>query len=135
MLQAHGYHCIIANNGQEALDWLEKEEFECVLMDMLMPIMGGLEATEKIREKEKREGKRDKIVIIGVSANAGPKSTNTAMDSGMNGYVTKPYHRAELLETVRKFIGSFLGFSLISDSSDSSLHRFFIGQIIVFHWF
>ena len=107
LLQTTGkYEIKIANNGQEALDLWRNEEFECILMDMLMPIMGGMEATEKIRREEKEKGKEKgsgAIVIIGVSANAGSGSSANALEKGMNGYVTKPYHRAEILDVIQKF--------------------------------
>ncbi|MCP2936737.1 response regulator, partial [Salmonella enterica subsp. enterica serovar Typhimurium] len=53
-LERAGYKVTVANNGQEALDLLERESFDVVLMDVQMPVMGGIEATRAIRAREQR---------------------------------------------------------------------------------
>ena len=80
---------------------LEKEEFDLILMDAQMPVMDGLECTRKIREQEKGSEKRIPIVALTARAMAGDRKK--CLDSGMDGYVSKPIDRAQLYEAVESF--------------------------------
>ena len=79
-------------NGVEAVEKVRDEEFDIVLMDMKMPIMGGLEATRKIRELNPI------IPIIALTANAFDADRVSAMEAGCNAFLTKPLKKEELLE-------------------------------------
>lgn len=88
LLEKMGHVVTIAFNGQLALRLLAEQEFDLVAMDMQMPIMDGLEATEKIRDTEKQSGKH--IPIVAMTANAFEEDRQRCQRAGMDGYISKP---------------------------------------------
>ena len=92
----------IAQNGQEALDLRENEDFDLILMDVQMPVMDGLEATRRIRETGP-EGKRS-IPIIALTAYAMAGDRETFLAAGMDGYVAKPVDIAKLIRTMERLL-------------------------------
>jgi CheY-like chemotaxis protein len=90
-----------ANNGVEAIEILKKQPFDVVLMDIQMPIMGGLEATQRIRNEL-----RLSIPIIALTANAMKSELESYMQEGMNDYVTKPFVQQDLLKVLCRFFPS-----------------------------
>ena len=99
MLELFGLQVSIANHGQEALDFLENQQVDLVLMDWHMPIMDGVTATEKIREKELEQGKPP-LQIVAVTANIQEEQLQDCIDAGMNGSLTKPFKMDDLLITL-----------------------------------
>ncbi len=91
---------VIVNNGQEAVQAVQETPFDLILMDMQMPVMGGLEATRQIRTLEK--GKR--CPIIALTANAREKDKLTALAAGMDDYITKPIDPPVFEKTIRKWL-------------------------------
>ena len=89
----------IADNGQQALDVLESQPFDVVLMDLQMPVMDGIEATRRLRERGAR------VPIIGLSGNSRQEQVDEAMAAGMDMYVVKPYNRQELVRLICQFAG------------------------------
>ncbi|MDZ7819299.1 MAG: transporter substrate-binding domain-containing protein [Aliarcobacter sp.] len=90
----------IANNGKEAIDVLEREEFDGVLMDCQMPILDGYEATKQIRKIEKFKD----LPIIAMTANAMQGDKEKCINSGMNDYIAKPLDFSNFYETLGKWI-------------------------------
>ncbi len=88
LLEKMGHTVTIAGNGQIALRLLAEEDFDLVAMDMQMPIMDGLEATERIRASEKRSGRH--IAIVAMTANAFEEDRERCRQAGMDGYIAKP---------------------------------------------
>ena len=82
----------IANNGQEALDLLKNEPFDCVLMDMQMPVMSGIEATREIRATLELTS----LPIIAMTANASDEDKKACLNAGMNDFITKPFFPDQL---------------------------------------
>ena len=89
---------IHASNGREAVDLFKNDDFDLILMDINMPVMGGLEATRIIRESDAE------IPIIAVSAHAFKGDQTMAFESGCNHYITKPIKINNLLELVRQIL-------------------------------
>lgn len=83
-----------AYNGKQALDLLEEEEVQLVLLDIMMPEMDGIEATKVIREKSK-------IPIILLSAKSEEKDKIQGLDIGADDYITKPFNAGELVARVK----------------------------------
>ncbi len=98
LLQEEGYLISVANNGQEALEMLGKEIFDCVLMDCQMPVMDGYEATRKIRKSG------NTIPIIAFTANAMSGDKKKCIDAGMSDYISKPFKFMELTYLLDKWI-------------------------------
>jgi len=90
----------VANNGQEALDILEKESFDIILMDCQMPIMDGYEATRRIREQEKFKD----IPIISMTANVMTDDIIKALEAGMNDNIAKPIIPKNMFVTMAKWV-------------------------------
>ncbi|WP_144602462.1 PAS domain-containing hybrid sensor histidine kinase/response regulator [Algoriphagus algorifonticola] len=99
MLNQLGFQYEVARNGEEAVEKVKEQDFDIVLMDVQMPIMNGLEATDEIRKLPK---KRD-LVIIGLSANVFDEDQMKAIESGMDDYLTKPIRLAVLAERLEHY--------------------------------
>jgi signal transduction histidine kinase/CheY-like chemotaxis protein len=96
LLEKWGHTVHVAGNGQHALDALDKETFDLILMDVQMPEMGGFEATRLIREAETRTGKH--IIIVAMTAHAMKGDREKCLAHGMDDYITKPISANELNE-------------------------------------
>jgi len=83
-----GVETTIADNGQIALDFVQINEYDLVLMDMQMPVMNGIEATKAIRELG---DDFEKLPIIALTASAVLDMKRTAIKAGLNGFITKPF--------------------------------------------
>jgi CheY-like chemotaxis protein/anti-sigma regulatory factor (Ser/Thr protein kinase) len=91
-----------ADDGLEAVNKCKDCSFDIILMDIEMPIMNGLEATSQIRQYEQQSNQRP-AVIIGLSGNARQQHIQTALESGMNDYITKPFHKIDIERMLRKY--------------------------------
>ncbi|MDR7051404.1 PAS domain S-box-containing protein [Duganella sp. 3397] len=100
LLEDGGATVCVANNGKEAIDLLLKERFDCVLMDVQMPVMDGFEATRLIRAHPKLSG----TLVIAMTANAGREDQQRCMDAGMDEFVTKPVAPRLLFATLAKWL-------------------------------
>ncbi len=97
----HWKHSVsIANHGKEALEKLQVEYFDCILMDIQMPVMDGITTTKCIREQEKTSGKHIKIIAFTAAAMVGDKER--FLDAGMDDYLAKPIDVNALLGMLRK---------------------------------
>ena len=101
MLTNLGLTFDIAEDGKQAVQKVENSpQYDLVLMDVQMPVMDGYEATAKLREKGFTS-----IPIIGLSANAMKEDKQSAMDAGMNDYLTKPIKQKSLIGMLRQYLG------------------------------
>jgi len=89
MLQRYGCQCTVACNGEEALTVLAANRFDLVLMDVQMPVLDGLTATRRLREREAAAGLPRQLVIA-LTANALCGDREMCLDAGMDDYLTKP---------------------------------------------
>lgn len=110
-----------AQNGQEALEWLNKETFDCVLMDVQMPLMGGIEATQHIRSNPAFA----RLPIIAMTANALSEDKDICLNAGMSDYITKPILPEVLYYVLGKWLKTepqaFLSQPVIARSPDCPL--------------
>jgi CheY-like chemotaxis protein len=99
-LKLSGIEVVIANNGQEAIELLQTQHFDAVLMDVSMPIMDGIEATGLIRQQSQFL----QLPIIALTAGVTQKERDNCLASGMNDFVTKPVNPEELLTALNKWV-------------------------------
>ena len=100
LLTRRGHHVTVVQNGREALDLLEREPFDLVLMDLQMPVMGGLEATVAIRQRELETGQH--IRIVAMTAHAMSSDRERCLAAGMDGYLSKPIDPPMLFAVVEQ---------------------------------
>lgn len=92
----------VANNGKEALDKFGTSKYDIILMDIQMPVMDGLVATQKIRELE--SSTHSHVPIIAITANALLGDKETCLTSGMDEYISKPFQMEELIEKIENLL-------------------------------
>ena len=102
LLEDIGATVVIANNGREAIDMMLKEQFDCVLMDVQMPVMDGFEATRLLRADPRMAGN----LVIAMTANAGKDDRERCMAAGMDEFVTKPIAPHVLFATIARCLSS-----------------------------
>lgn len=100
-LEKRGYNYDIAFNGLEAVEKSKVDSFDLILMDIEMPLMNGLEATINIRSDPLNPN--NKTPIIGLSGNSTKQQIDEAIGTGMNYYLTKPYHREDVFKVIEKY--------------------------------
>lgn len=100
MLAKLGCLVQVATQGVEALEWLEQEDFDLVLMDCNMPVMDGYEASRRIRQS----GRWPELPIVALTANAMPEERERCRAAGMNDYLAKPFRREELLALIDHWV-------------------------------
>lgn len=100
MLAKLGCQVQVAAHGAEALEILEREDFDMVLMDCNMPVMDGYEASRRIRQS----GRWPDLPIVALTANAMPEERERCRAAGMNDYLAKPFRREELLALIDHWV-------------------------------
>jgi len=100
MLKRNGLIVTVANNGQEALDKLKLQNFDCILMDVQMPVMNGYEATRLIRNQERYTD----LPIFALTANVMSEDIQKSRDAGMNDHIAKPIIPTDMFKTIAKWI-------------------------------
>lgn len=90
-LKKYQYEVTIANNGLEAVEKFGDDNFDVILMDIMMPVMDGLEATAKIREIEKKQGIKKRTPIVALTANTMDNDKEKCISYGMDEFLAKPF--------------------------------------------
>jgi CheY-like chemotaxis protein len=107
LLEQRGHTVSVANNGQEALDALDQESFDVVLMDLQMPVMDGFEATALIRQRQ--EGSGLHTPIIAMTAHAMKGDRERCLAAGMDEYIAKPIRAKDLYAIVEGIVAGARG--------------------------
>ena len=103
LLEQAGCQVTVATDGREALDALDKEFFDLVLMDCQMPLLDGLAATGELRRREAaRAGPR--VPVVALTANAMPEDRERCLSAGMDDYLTKPLQRDALERVLERWL-------------------------------
>ncbi|KAK5130875.1 hypothetical protein LTR08_001596 [Meristemomyces frigidus] len=116
ILTKHNHQVTVANNGQEALDAIKRKRWDVILMDVQMPVMGGFEATAKIREYE-LEHELTRSPIIALTAHAMLGDREKCIQAQMDEYLSKPLKPNQLLQTILKC--ATLGGALLERKGDT----------------
>ena len=104
MLQNEGAVVTKTWNGQEAVEIFEKsrpDEFDIILMDIMMPVMDGMEATREIRTMNRSDASA--VAIIAMTANAFAEDKSKALKAGMDEYLTKPLESEKLIHALSRY--------------------------------
>ncbi|GAB4402936.1 MAG: hypothetical protein OHK0039_01430 [Bacteroidia bacterium] len=89
-----------ADNGQAAVDRIRTEAYDLILMDIEMPIMGGLEATQLIRQMDLGRN----VPIVAMTAHSFPEKLAEIHAAGMNDFIIKPFDRAKVQQIFDKYL-------------------------------
>jgi PAS domain S-box-containing protein len=101
LLEKRGHTVHVANNGLEAVEVLQHKRYDVVLMDLQMPMMGGLEACTVIR---RGEGGDQHVPIIAMTAHTLPRDREQCREAGMDGFVTKPVRVEQLMAEIERVL-------------------------------
>jgi len=102
MLEKQGHEVTVASDGEKALAALRESTFDVALMDIQMPVMGGLDATAKLRSFESGSGRHTPVIALTAKAMSGDR--DDCLSKGMDGYVSKPIDWAELNAEIRRVL-------------------------------
>ena len=102
ILEKRGHCVTLVEDGQAAVDAVARETFDIVLMDIQMPVLGGVEATQEIRRRE--AGSLRRVPIIALTANVSDCDRELCLASGVSGYITKPFQPRSLLATIEQAV-------------------------------
>jgi CheY-like chemotaxis protein len=91
-----------ASNGKEAIEKLNASNYDLILMDIVMPVMNGIIAAEKIRELE--AGSDIHVPIIAITANAMIGDREKCLSAGIDEYLSKPFQPAVLIEKIKQLL-------------------------------
>ncbi len=120
-LDNDGYKVIKASNGLEALNILEKEDVDLILLDIMMPNMDGMEACLKIRQDKN-------MPIIMLSAKSEDMDKIMGLTTGADDYVTKPFNPLELLARVKSQLRRYTKLNVKTEKNDSNIE---IGDLTI----
>lgn len=124
ILEKQGHQVEVVENGLEAYEAIKRNKYDVVLMDVQMPVMGGFEATEKIRQWEKKSNPIDSLTfrtpIIALTAHAMLGDREKSLAKGMDDYVSKPLKPKLLMQTINKCIHNINQLKELSRNSRGS---------------
>lgn len=98
LLEKQGHRVSTVSNGLEAISAVERDSFDAVLMDVQMPLMDGLDATRRIRERERLSGRH--VPIIALTARAMSGDSEVCVEAGMDAFLSKPVHADDLMRVL-----------------------------------
>ena len=118
ILEKHNHNVTVVNNGLESLEALKERRYDVILMDVQMPVMGGFEATGKIREYEKERG-LPRTPIVALTAHAMLGDRERCIQAQMDEYLSKPLKPNQMIQTILKC--ATLGGPLLEKSKESRM--------------
>jgi PAS domain S-box-containing protein len=124
ILNQYGATITAAVNGVEALEAIRHNKFDIVLMDIQMPVMDGLEATQIIRHDI-----RSNIPIIALTANAVKGEMEKCIQAGMNDYLSKPFEEEDLIRLIAKWLGRETYFAAAKEVAVTATPLYHLGKL------
>ena len=109
LLQQMGYRAGLAANGVEALTALDRQPYDLIFMDVMMPEMGGLEATRLIRQRQRQPDSfpfyKTPLVIVAMTAGAMAGDREKCLEAGMDDYIAKPFRLEDVRAVIERWAG------------------------------
>jgi two-component system cell cycle response regulator len=102
ILKSEGHHVIIVQDGMQGLQVAQDTHLDLVLLDLMLPGIDGFEVLRRLRADPKTAD----VHVVVVSARSQPADKERAAEFGIDGYLTKPYRKVELLQAVRSLLGT-----------------------------
>jgi CheY-like chemotaxis protein/HPt (histidine-containing phosphotransfer) domain-containing protein len=102
LLEHQGCKVTLAGTGQLGLDAMEQDDFDVVLMDCMMPVLDGFEATAELRRRERANPARQRTWVVALTASAMRGDRERCLAAGMDDYLAKPYSGEELASALRR---------------------------------
>ena len=125
LVQQMGYQADLASNGLEALAAIDKKSYDLIFMDVMMPEMGGLDATQEIRRRQEQPADypnyKSPIIIVAMTANAMPGDREKCLAVGMDDYLSKPV-RLEDMRSVLERWGEKAVTKITNNGSSNGIH-------------
>ncbi|MCA9087735.1 MAG: response regulator [Planctomycetaceae bacterium] len=118
LLERWGHSVTVASNGQQAVDLVQQQEFDVILMDVQMPLLDGFQATAEIRAWEQDAGCRHPIVAMTAHAMQGDRERCLA--AGMDDYVSKPIRPQSLLSALARAFPNHVAGTAVADTAEST---------------
>ena len=103
MLDFLGYECEVANNGREAIEKLNQDRFDLMLLDVQMPELNGFETAHLVRMQEQKQD-RPRMPIVAVTAHALEEDRGRCLAAGMDDFIAKPFASALLKEKIERYL-------------------------------
>ncbi len=131
LLEKMGHQVVLAVNGKHATEIVERASFDAVLMDIQMPVMGGLEATQIIRASQNPRVRR--LPIVAMTANAMTGNAEKYLGAGMDGYLSKPIRRDLLKAELERFSVHAQGTTAVpapEPASPAAVESFNYGELL-----
>ena len=95
-LRKNHYNVEISSTGEQALEIFKKEEFDIILMDLMLPGLNGYEVTKLMRKMESEDPERKKSIIIALTANTLDNDREKCLQQGMDEFISKPFDMNKL---------------------------------------
>lgn len=105
MLEKLGVEVVVSGDGQDAVERLEHNDFDLILMDLHMPILDGMDATRILRERE-RARNVTRVPVIALTASAMPENRIACLEAGMDDFLTKPVQGSALVDTLNRWLSA-----------------------------
>ncbi len=118
ILSDWGHNVVVVNNGQEAYEAHQRQDFDLILMDIHMPDVDGYEATQMIRRLN--DTNKAAVPIIALTANAFKQETERFAEAGFNDYITKPFTEQVLFECIKKQLQLAYSIDFSKKSADTT---------------
>jgi signal transduction histidine kinase/DNA-binding response OmpR family regulator len=134
MLEQLGYECDLRGNGLQALEAVQNHQYDLILMDIQMPEMGGIEATQRIRAMQNMQPHRNiaSTRIVAVTASAMQGDRQNFLAAGMDDYISKPIRMDQLTQVLQNCLQSWAGHGLnqVKKQGSENLREVIDRQII-----
>jgi CheY-like chemotaxis protein len=107
LLTRRGHNVTTAEDGLQAFEAYKAGSYDVILMDVQMPVMGGIDSTREIRKYESEHPEKAPIPIIALTANTSEDDRQLYLNAGMNAMITKPFNIKTIVQDIKDVIESF----------------------------